>query len=241
MPGKRDDRTKPYVICHIFMSIDGRISGPFMFDPAAAASREAYARMQGAIGADAIAYGSTTTKGFVGGSLPRLRGGAHVKEGDFVAPHQERSYYLSIDPLGEIAWQSGTFRRAGRPDAHAVELITQQTSHAYRAYLQQHGVSYIVAGHDSVDFARAVHRAGELFGIRRVLVCGGGVTDMAVLASSALDELSLVVAPVASGESDVATLFDESPFASGGSFPFSLASVEQIEGDGLHIVYQAKR
>ena len=69
------------------------------------------------------------------------------------------------------------------------------------------------AGEGELDLCHAVERLGSLFGIRRLLVCGGGVADMAFLSAGLVDELSVVVAPVASGERRVATIFDESPLA----------------------------
>lgn len=230
---------RPYVICHVFSSIDGRIDGPYLFDPAAGPSRVAYARMQNEFGADAIAYGAVTTKGFVGGAVSDLPSAdGEVSAGDFAAPHAESAYYISIDPAGEISWPSATFRCPGKPDSHVIELLAEATPSAYRAYLRSRGVSYVVAGKRDLDLALAVRKLGELFGIKRVLVCGGGVADLSFLAAGVLDELSLVVAPVASGERGVATVFDESPFARGGGFAFLLASVERIEGDGVHLTYR---
>lgn len=58
--------SRPYVVCHIFAGLNGRIDGAYMLDPAATPARAAYSRMQVEFGADAVAYGAVTTKGFVG-------------------------------------------------------------------------------------------------------------------------------------------------------------------------------
>lgn len=94
---------RPYVICHVFAGLNGRIDGAYMFDPAAAEARAAYGRLQGALDADGIAYGAATTKGFVGERALGLDAYATAPEGDFVAPHAEKNFYVSIDPAGEIA------------------------------------------------------------------------------------------------------------------------------------------
>ena len=70
---------RPEVICHVFATVDGRIDGAFMGDPAAVPSRTAYGQLQAGYEADAIAYGATTLKGFIGscepgGVLARARG-----------------------------------------------------------------------------------------------------------------------------------------------------------------------
>ena len=63
---------RPYVVCHVFAGLNGRIDGAYMLDPAASPARAAYSRMQVEFGADAVAYGAVTTKGFVGSRLLAL-------------------------------------------------------------------------------------------------------------------------------------------------------------------------
>lgn len=261
------EQGRPYVICHIFSTIDGRIDGAYMFDPAAVPSRSAYGRMQAEFGADALVYGSVTAKGFAGGPFrtPAVIDGTAenpedtpediptVSDGDHVTVRIESedesgnptgaapsSYCVSIDPHGEVGWQTGTLRRAGKPDAHVIEVVCENGTQAYRAYLREHGVSYVVAGRDHIDLALALKKLRGLFSIERVLVCGGGVTDGAFLAAGLIDELSIVVAPLASGERGVATIFDESDVAPGRLRAFALERAERLDGDGLHLVYRAR-
>lgn len=94
---------RPYVVCHVFAGLNGRIDGAYMLDPAASPARAAYSRMQVEFGADAVAYGAVTTKGFVGSRPLALGTHRSAPKGDFVAPHAERSFYVSVDPAGEIA------------------------------------------------------------------------------------------------------------------------------------------
>lgn len=232
---------RPYVICHVFAGLNGRIDGAYMFDPAATEARAAYGRMQRELGANAVAYGAVTTKGFVGDRTLRLDAYDTVPQDDYVAPHTEKSFYVSIDPVGEIAWQDGSYRRPGCPDAHVIEVLTEVASPAYRNYLREHGVSYVLAGPRELDLPLALRKLHELFGIERLLVCGGGKTDMSFLAAGVLDELSLVLSPTVSGEPETASVFDEMPRSAGGSHAFSLERVERLPGNGLHLVYQVQR
>lgn len=229
---------RPYVICHVFAGLNGRIDGAYMFDPAAAEARAAYGCMQRELGANAVAYGAVTTKGFVGDRALRLDAYDAVPQGDYVAPHTEKSFYVSIDPVGEIAWQDGSYRRPGRPDAHVIEVLTEMAPPAYRSHLRSHGVSYMVAGTRELDLPLALRKLYELFGIERLAVCGGGKTDMSFLAAGVLDELSLVLSPTVSGEPGTASVFDEMPPAHAGAHSFELKGVERLPGDGVHLVYR---
>ena len=74
------------------------------------------------------------------------------------------------------------------------------TPAAYRRYLKRKGISYIQAGEDCLDCGIALEKLFRLFGICKLLVCGGGMIDWTFLKQGAVDELSLVLAPAASGE-----------------------------------------
>ena len=232
---------RPYVICHVFAGLNGHIDGAYMFDPAAAAPRAAYAQLQGSFGADSIAYGAVTTKGFEGADAPEIDATADVPAGDYVAPHRENKFYISIDPAGEIAWRSATYRRTGHDDAHVIEVLTASTPRGYRAYLRDRGISYVLAGKDALNLPLALEKLRLLFGIERTLVCGGGKTDMSFLAAGVLDELSLVLSPTVSGKSGVASVFDEMPGAAVRSHAFELKRMERVGGSGLHLVYKVLR
>ena len=230
---------RPFITCHILSSIDGRISGSFMGSSEAAPAIQEYARLQKAFGADAFAYGTTTTKGFVGSEKPHCAAHASVPEGDYVAAPSAPSFYVSLDPQGEIAWKSGIFQRAGRADAQVIELVCETTPKAYLAYLRNVGVSYVLAGKNTLDLPLAMNKLYELFHIEKLLVCGGGATDAAFLCEDLLDEISIVFAPVASGQAKVATIFDESEFAQATAKGFKLQQVKQLSGDVLHLVYRS--
>lgn len=229
-------------IIHIFSTIDGRISGPFMTDRAAAESRAAYARIRERYAPDAILYGSVTSQAFAGNPPAQPVEGANVPDGDHIeysmlTPGMQ--YLVNLDPAGEVWWEEPVLKRSGRPDATVVEVVTGTTPKEFLAYLQRAGIPYIVAGNDRIDCVEMLGKLERLLGVQTLLVCGGGKADWTLLDAGCVDEVSVVVAPVASGETGVATIFDRMPGA-GKHAPIalSLAEVERVEGDGLHLVYR---
>ncbi len=58
------------------------------------------------------------------------------------------------------------------------------------------------------------------------------------MAACVLDKLSVVFALVATGERNVATIFDVAPFAPVAPHAFTLVSAERVEGEGLHVVWR---
>lgn len=229
-------------IIHIFSTIDGRISGPFMTSSADAESRAAYARIREDYAPDAILYGSMTSRAFAGNAPAQPMEGTNVPDGDFVehaVPELDGEYLVNLDPAGEVWWKEPVLRRAGHPDATVVEVVTGTTPGEFLAYLRSAGVPYIIAGDDRVDCAEMLDKLERLLGMETLLVCGGGKADWMLLEAGCVDEVSVVITPVASGEAGVATLFDQMP-GTGRQAPIalSLSKAERVEGDGLHVVYR---
>lgn len=151
---------RPYVICHILSALDGRISGSFMGTEAVRPAQKAYGSLQEQLGGDA----------------PAEKNSLAASEEDFVAAHEEDFYMVSIDTLGEIGWESNTMSRGGKT-AHIIEVLTGDTPVSYRTYLKEKGISYIQAGTHRLDCNVALEKLYRLFGIQKLLVCGGGGID----------------------------------------------------------------
>lgn len=232
---------RPYIICHILSALDGKITGAFMGTKAVQTVSEEYARIRSEYQADAWLYGTVTTKEFTQGRKPELDFVAEVPDGDFVAENDAALYYVSVDTQGEIGWESGTFRKAGRPDAHVIEVLTEQTPAAYRAYLRGRGVSYILAGYEMLDSKIAAEKLYRLFGIDTLLICGGGTINWTFLQQGAVDELSLLIAPAADGNPDSVTVFEKSAMLPPSSpAVFQLKNIERLKGEGVRLVYTVK-
>ena len=229
---------RPYIICHILSALDGKITGDFMGTKAAQTVSEEYARIRSEYHADAWLYGTVTTKEFTQGRKPELDPVTEVPDGDFIAVSNAPLYYVSIDTQGEIGWESGTFRKTGRPDAHVIEVLTENTASAYRAYLRKCGVSYILAGSEMLDSELAAKKLYQLFGIDTLLICGGGTINWTFLQQGNVDELSLLIAPVADGNPDSVTIFEKSDFLPE-CMPveFGLKNIEKLKGNGIQLVY----
>lgn len=232
---------RPYVICHILSSLDGKINGPFMGTEAVGALGAEYGKYRTKVNADAWLYGTTTTKEFTGFRKLVLEKAGEVPDGDFVADDRAELYYISVDVDGEIGWESGTFCNKGRAPAHVIEILTASTQAAYKAYLRKTGVSYIIAGEKRLDCETAMKKLHELFHIEKVLICGGGVVNWSFLQAGMVDELSLFLAPVTDGGSGAASLFTQIPsLTEGEPVEFLLRETEKIGDGGLRLNYQVK-
>ena len=228
---------RPYIICHMVTSIDGKVTGDFLYSEAGCRAAEQYYAIHRDLRADGFACGRVTMEGsFTGGWMPALSDykGAVVPNGDFVADENARFYALSFDRKGRLGWKKGYIEDEdpGYDGAHVVEVLTENASREYLAYLRDIGASYIIAGRDELDLPLALSKAKELFGIERLLLEGGSVLNGAFLRAGAVDELSVVVAPT------LADAADKPLFDGGFQTEFVLTSSTVLEKDILRLAYK---
>ena len=167
---------RPYIFCHMFVSLDGKIMGNYMDLPACEAASDLFYDI--AFGPEPVYRHQgwlsgrvTTDDNFTHYRTPDLIPHAPtVPAGDFVA-RQAPMYYVSVDPKGKLGWQSDTLTYE-TTTAHVVEVLTEQASNDYKAFLRRLGISYLLAGKDTLDYALALEKLKRLFGIQ-VLMLGG--------------------------------------------------------------------
>ncbi|HEX7421392.1 MAG TPA: dihydrofolate reductase family protein, partial [Thermoanaerobaculia bacterium] len=79
--------------------------------------------------------------------------------------------------------------------------------------------------------------AGE-FGIRTLLLEGGGKINGSFLGADLIDELSLLIAPVADGSTGTPSLFDSEK---GAARSLELISVQKLRDDIVWLRYRIRR
>ena len=130
---------KPYIICHMVSSVDGKIDGAALSSVMADGEYEATgSKLKG----DAWICGRTTMqqhfaqkKPFVSKSK-KPAGPRPV----FVA-HRAKSYAISVDTLGKLRWSGGDL-----DGDHLICVVSEKAPEDYLDMLRQKGISYVVAG-----------------------------------------------------------------------------------------------
>jgi dihydrofolate reductase len=134
---------------------------------------------------------------------------------DFASPGAHGSFAIALDPRGKLLWDSGNLQ-----GDHVVAVLTHRVADEYLALLRERGVSYLLAGTEEVDLALALEKIGARLGVRTLMLEGGGGINGSFLRAGLIDELSLLLAPVADGRSGTPTVFDV-PGEEAGSAPAS--------------------
>ena len=227
----RSPSMRPYVICHMMPSVDGRIITE-RWGPIAGYSE--YGRTGSMHGADAWMCGRVTMEVFSARRRPALRRPkSPVPRTDFVA-RLFGSYGVAVDPSGKLNWQSSDVW-----GDHAITVLTKSVSDGYLAFLRSKGVSYIFGGEKALDLRRVLEKLRKRFGIRRLLLEGGGGLNGSMLRAGLIDELSILVAPVADGSVGTPTLFDvgDSPASPA---RLALLSTKKLRGGVVCLRYRVR-
>ena len=225
---------RPYVICHMGPSVDGRIVTA-NWDIARTLYKE-YERTAGQFDADGWIIGRVSMEPYAGKvRVPKRRTRSRIPRSDFVAARDAESYAIALDPSGRLTWASSSI-----DDEHVITVLTERVSDDYLAFLRGKGVSYVFGGKRELALGRVLRKLRSKFGIKRLLLEGGGKINGSFLAADLIDELSLLVTPVADGGVGTPTLFD----ANEGkrlARNLKLISMKKLRGDIVWLRYKVKR
>jgi riboflavin biosynthesis pyrimidine reductase len=225
---------RPYVICHMAPSVDGRIVTTAWRLPRGLLAD--YDRIAASFDADAWIIGRISMEPYTGRApLPARSTRGRIPRTDFVANKDASSYAIAIDPRGKLRWKSGSL-----DGEHTVAVLTEQVSDRYLDFLRSRGVSYVFGGRTRIDVPSVLRKLRTRFAIRKLLLEGGGKINGSFLAADAIDELSLLVVPVADGGIGTPSLFD----ATEGPGPvrrLELLSMKRRRGGLLWLRYKVRR
>lgn len=223
---------RPYVICHMLPSLDGRIVTRNW--DLGSGTRE-YERTAATFDADAWIIGRISMEPYAGQArVPKRKNGVPVAREDFIAEHDATSYAIAIDPSGKLTWNASDI-----DGEHVITILTESVSDDYLAFLQTKGVSYLFGGKSRIDLAKVLRKLRARFGIRKLLLEGGGKINGSFLAANLIDELSTLVAPIADGSVGTPTLFDVTKRRTPPR-NLELVSIEKRPGDIVWLRYKVR-
>lgn len=202
---------RPYIICHMVTSLDGKVTGNFLTAPECEPATSLYYRLNRDYKADGFACGRVTMEGsFTGGWYPDLSGYAPAPgwrwKMDCIPDQVSGFYAVAFDPHGRLGWKTDRIQDPdgdpGYDKAQIIEVLTSNIDPRYTGYLEEKGIAYIFAGEDALDLELALMKLRRFFGIQVLLLEGGSILNGAFQRAGVIDELSLVVAPVVADETD---------------------------------------
>ena len=196
---------RPRVICHMMTSLDGRILTDGW--PLSPDGRKQYEQVHASYDSDGWLCGRVTMEQhFAQGTRPEAdvkREHHGAAREDFIAPGKHASYAFALDEHGRLAWDSNDI-----DGDHVVAILSERVSDDYLAFLRGKGVSYLICGARDVDLALMLEKIAARCGVKTLMLEGGGKINGSLLRAGLIDEVSVIVSPVADGRMGTPALFD---------------------------------
>ena len=232
---------KPYVICHMVTSVDGRIWGS-RWRPRANVVPNLFERLHDQLVAEVGGGGSwlcgrVTAQEFAKGTAPQYPPSDQVfpRENWFARRDDVKAWGIFLDAKGKAVWA-----RQDIGGDQILVILTEAVPDRHLAGLRADGVSYIFAGATEIDLAAALKTLNRELGIERLMVEGGGGANGALLRAGLIDELSLVITAAIDGSSGAPTVFNSGDVDLGPApvETMTLASHEVLENGAVWLRYR---
>jgi 2,5-diamino-6-(ribosylamino)-4(3H)-pyrimidinone 5'-phosphate reductase len=225
------ERERPFAFMLVAVSLDGKIAprrrpgqpnpvGPSLIDPGIMSLHN-----QQRAGADAIMVGLNCI--LLDDSRLTLRDGGG-----------RNPMRVVLDGLAETPLEAKVLGN----EAPTLIAVTQDSPADRVAAIRNRGAKVVSAGRGRfVDLPRLMKILHQDFGIRRLLVEGGGTVHRSMIAAGLYDELHLILCPFVIGGTSSITPVQRGAFWPKGEIPqYRLARVDR-HGDYLYIVYRNKK
>ena len=223
---------KPYLVCHMMTSVDGRID---------CAMTEHLPGVQEYYDTLDALNAPTRISGRVTAQIEMARPGVFESETGTSFGHEAFSkasdaegYEIVVDTRGTLLWDG--LNDAGRP---LLIITSEGVKEDYLAYLDRNHISWIACGKEHVDLARACEILADEFGVRRAAVVGGGHINAGFLAAGLLDEVSILIGAGIDGRAGMASVFDGLP-AGRDVTPLKLNSVQPYDSGAVWLRYRVE-
>ena len=223
---------KPYIICHMMTSVDGRID---------CAMTEQLPGVQEYYDTLKKLHAPSRVSGRVTAQLEMaLTGTFHPTQNQplgkeaFSKAVDADGYEIVMDTKGTLLWPDDT--NSSRP----LLIITSETvCSEYLNDLDSKHISWIACGKEKIDLKRACSILAEQFDVTRMAVVGGGHINAGFLETGLLDEISILIGAGIDGRGDMAAVFDGLPMKRSVT-PLKLTNVQQFSSDAVWLRYALK-
>ena len=221
---------KPYIICHMVASIDGRIDCSMVEK----ISGDEYYTTLEELGSPTLLEGRVTMQHYNALQEQFIpRNGQPIGRTDIYVAEESDAYMVSVDTLGRLQWESNNI-----DGAPLICIVSERASEEYLDTLRAQQISWIAVGKESIDLKRAMEILYERFGVRNLGLLGGGHINGGFLGAGLVDEVSLLLAPGIDGRQGQTSLFDGITNQNRVPVPLKLEPVKRLHNDVIWLRYK---
>ena len=222
---------KPYTLCYMMMSVDGRIDCSMLENMPG----DEYYQILDDLNVPTTISGRMTAEMELAlpGKFAPQSTETLGKEAFFKAADAD-GYDVMVDTRGTLLWND-----SNDYDRPLLILTSESVTKDYLSYLEARHISWIACGKDHVDLSRASEILAEDFGVSRMAVVGGGHINAAFLAAGLLDEVDILIGSGIDGRGGMTAAFDGLPTDQAVT-QLTLKDVKTYESGAVWIRYGVK-
>lgn len=223
---------KPYIVCYMMTSVDGRID---------CAMTEKLPGVEDYYPTLEELDLKSAVSGRVTAELEIAEKGKFVPQGEAVGKATVSKKCLSVDGYDIIVDTKGTllWKHADEYEKPIVIVTSMQVTMDYLAYLDGKNISYIVTGQEKIDLADSVRILKEDFGVERMGVLGGSAINTGFLDAGLLDEVIVLIGAGIDGRASFPPVFNSNN-ESRALVPLKLTEVKQYQSGAVLIRYKTR-
>lgn len=191
---------RPYIICHMVASIDGRIDCSMVEK----ISGEEYDVALEQLDCPSLLEGRVTMEHYNAVKKPFVPADNEpVGQQSVYVAEESDAYMVSVDTLGHLQWRTNCI-----DDVPLICIVSERTSKEYLEMLRKQRISWIAVGKEHIDLNTAMEILYEQFHVQRLALLGGGHINGGFLQAGLIDEVSLLIAPGIDGRNNGTAVFD---------------------------------
>ncbi len=223
---------KPYIVCHMMTSVDGRIDCGMTSKIAGV--DEYYLTLE-ALDTPAAVSGRVTAMLELAesGEFQCKDKTRYGKEG-FSKKADSAGYEIIMDTNGTLLWNDDS-----EYDKPHLIITSENVSKEYLSYLDSRNISWIACGKKCIDLARACEILADDFRVKRMSIVGGGHINGGFLDAGLIDEISILIGLGIDGREGMAAVFDGLPIDRE-PIPLTLKDVTKYDDGAVWIRYLVK-
>jgi len=153
-----------------------------------------------------------------------------------IQPPEGTGLCVAFDRYGKLRWESAVMSYGGQSNL-MMEVLTEQVSPEFLAYLDDLGIPYLFAGKEDFDPELFLQKLKRLCHIDTFALCGGAEINAAFMRADMVDEISLVIGPGVDGNRNALTCVGAENVEGFPKF-YRLKEVRQIAGNGVVLRYE---
>lgn len=225
---------KPYIICYMMTSVDGRIDCDMVGQLAGV---EDYYPLLDELDLQSAISGKTTARlelAEKGEFTPKSSTPVNEKTVSKKADSTD-GYTIVVDTKGTLLWKHDS-----EYDKPHILITSKQVSQEYLNYLDEQNISYIVTGDTKIDLAAACEILKKTFKIERLGVVGGPAINTAFLDAGLLDEVIVLIGAGIDGRASFPPVFNREDDSQTKPTPLKLVEAKTYDSGAVFIRYKTK-